>query len=227
MMPILTAKGGEGQNFTGTASLFEPKFEPGYPPHMISSIVLAAGTSTRMGEPKALLDWGGQTLIAYQVSQLRAAGAEEVIVVLGHRSDDIHRKMRDVDCRVMLNARYHAGRAGSLRIGAKAVSREADTIVITNVDQPRPAARIKALIAAHDQKYAATRASHEGHPGHPIVVSGWLRDELLTASDENDGLRGILRNHASELNSMDADALYLVDVNTPEEYQEALKAFGL
>ena len=194
---------------------------------MISSIVLAAGMSTRMGEPKALLNWGGQPLIAYQVHQLKAAGADEVIVVLGHRCDDIHRMMKGLPCRVMLNARFHAGRAGSLRIAAKAVNREAETIVITNVDQPRPAERIQRLIAAHDQKYAATRASFEGHSGHPVVVSGWLRDELLGADDATDGLRGILRKHTAELNSVEGDALYVLDVNTPEEYQEALTTFGL
>jgi CTP:molybdopterin cytidylyltransferase MocA len=103
---------------------------------MISSILLAAGMSTRMGEPKALLDWGGQPLVCYQVQQLQEAGADEVVVVLGHRADDIQRKMKSVKCRVMLNALFHAGRAGSLRIGAKAANREAEAIVILNIDQP-------------------------------------------------------------------------------------------
>ena len=194
---------------------------------MISSIVLAAGLSSRMGAPKASLNWGGQLLVAYQVEQLRAAGADEVIVVLGHRGDDLYRQMKDVPCRVMLNTRYWAGRAGSLRLGAKAVNRDAESIVIMNVDQPRPADRIQKLLAAHDQKFAATRASFEGHSGHPVVVSGWLRDELLKAEDETGGLRGILRAHATEIQSIEGDSLYVLDVNTPEEYQEALKTFGL
>src|SRR5688572_3577180 len=93
---------------------------------VISSIVLAAGQSTRMGQPKALLDWGGEPLIAYQVKQLKEAGVDEVVVVLGYRSDDIHRKIGSLPCRVMLNARYQMGKANSLRIGAKAVDRDAD-----------------------------------------------------------------------------------------------------
>lgn len=193
---------------------------------MISSIVLAAGTSSRMGgNPKALLDWGGQPLIAYQVEQLREAGADEVIVVLGHRGDEIHRKIARLPCRVMLNTRYFAGRAGSLRIGAKAVNRDAERIVVVNVDQPRPADLTRRLLEAHDATSAATRPAFEGRHGHPVVVSGWLRNEMLSASDEDDGLRGILHRYPDRLAELAAGAECLLDINTPEEYERARAAF--
>ena len=193
---------------------------------MISSILLAAGMSTRMGKLKQLLDWGGEPLIAYQVKQLVEAGCDEVIVVLGFHGDEIHRSINKLPCRVMLNPRFHAGRAGSLRIGAKAMNRDADAVVIANVDQPRPASLVASLVAAHDPKYAATRYSYEGHSGHPLVVSGWLRPELLEASDASDGLRGIIRAHASEVQELPGDAMCTLDVNTPEEYAAAAKQFG-
>jgi CTP:molybdopterin cytidylyltransferase MocA len=195
---------------------------------MISSIVLAAGMSTRMGRPKALLDWGGEPLVNYQVRQLREAGVDEVIVVLGYRSEEIFRFVRDAECRVMFNPRYFLGRAGSLRIGARAVNRDADAIIIENVDQPRPAAFLKQLIAAHadGDGRVATRPSSDGHSGHPVIVSGHLRDELLGASDENDGLRGILRNHATEIRDFAAGEIAQLDLNTPADYQSALRTFG-
>jgi CTP:molybdopterin cytidylyltransferase MocA len=193
---------------------------------MISSIVLSAGMSTRMGQPKALLDWGGKPLVVYQVEQLREAGVDEVIVVVGYRADDVRRALKPADCRVMNNVRYFEGRAGSLRLGAKAVDRDAAAIVILNVDQPRPADRIARLLAAHDPKFAATRATFEGHTGHPIVVSGWLRDELLAASDATDGLRGVLRNHSGEMNSIEGDSVYVLDMNTRADYDEAVRSFG-
>ncbi|MFN0095418.1 MAG: NTP transferase domain-containing protein [Dehalococcoidia bacterium] len=191
---------------------------------MKSSIVLAAGMSTRMGEPKALLDWGGQPLICYQVQQLRAAGVDEVIVVLGFRGDDIHRQMRREDCRVMLNPLYQHGRAGSLRIGAKAVNRDAESITILSVDQPRPTALIRQIIEAHRPEFIATRPSFEGHHGHPVVLSGSLRPELLAVTEENFGLRGILRGRIKEVQEIPSTADCLVDFNTPEEYREALAA---
>jgi molybdenum cofactor cytidylyltransferase len=189
---------------------------------MISSIVLAAGASTRMGEPKALLDWGGEPLICYQVNQLAEAGVDEVVAVLGYRADDISRMMRQLHCRIMLNARYQMGRAGSLRIGAKAVNRDADTIVITNVDQPRPASLIRALLDAHaDGDWLATRPAYEGQGGHPIIVSGKLRGELLAATDEQEGLRGILREHANQVQTIPWDESCVLDLNTREDYERA------
>jgi CTP:molybdopterin cytidylyltransferase MocA len=191
---------------------------------MISSIVLAAGMSTRMGEPKQLLDWGGEPLLAYQVRQLREAGCDEVIVVLGYRSDDIHRAIRRSECRVMLNPRYQMGRAGSLRIGAKAVDRDAEAIVIINVDQPRSADRIRELVERHDQQFAATRPACDGHAGHPLVVSGWLRPELLEASEEQEGLRGIIRRHQDQLQEIPSDSGCLLDINTRADYEEARRS---
>jgi CTP:molybdopterin cytidylyltransferase MocA len=194
---------------------------------MISSIVLAAGMSTRMGQPKSLLDWGGEPLLAYQIKQLKEAGVDEVVVVLGYQADDIHRKIGKLPCRVMLNARYHAGRAGSLRIGAKAVNRDAEAIVILSVDQPRPATLIRKLLDSHIATNAATRPSFDGHTGHPVVVSGRLREELMNATDENDGLKGVLRKHIGSLAELETDELCHLDINTPEDYAAALAKFGL
>jgi len=194
---------------------------------MISGIVLSAGLSTRMGEPKALLDWGGEPLISYQVRQLKEAGCDEVVVVLGHRSDAVHRAIRRLPCRVMVNARYQMGRAWSLRLGARAVNRDADMIVVVNVDQPRPAALIRQLLFEHKPESAATRPSHAGHHGHPIVVSGRLRDELLQATDEDEGLRGILRRHAGEIGEVEGGPECLTDLNTPEDYRQAVAAAGV
>ncbi len=194
---------------------------------MISSIVLSAGMSTRMGQPKALLDWGGQTLLSYQVAQLKEAGVDEVIVVLGHRADDIQRKTKGADCRFMLNPVYFEGRATSLRIGAKAVNRDADGIVIMNVDQPRPASVLRTLIEHFDGQAAGVRPEFEGHHGHPVLVAGRLRDELMHVSEGDEGLRSVLRAHATELTSYEAGELCLLDVNTPEEYEAARKQLGI
>ncbi|MCZ2110693.1 MAG: nucleotidyltransferase family protein [Dehalococcoidia bacterium] len=192
---------------------------------MISSIVLAAGFSSRMGEPKALLEWGGQTLLGWQVEQLRAAGVDEVIVVVGHRSDEIRRAIRRSDCRVMSNPLFHRGRASSLRMGAKAVNRDADAIVVASVDQPRDADFYRELIARFDPEKACTRPEFAGHHGHPVIVAGRLRDEMMQAAEESKGLAGVLAKHPGEIVSYPSTDLCLLDINTPEEYQEAIERF--
>jgi CTP:molybdopterin cytidylyltransferase MocA len=194
---------------------------------VISGILLAAGMSQRMGTTKALLDWDGEPLVCYQVRQMQEAGCDEVIVVLGHKADDVSRQMRAERCRTMLNPRYQHGRAGSLRIGAKAVNRDADAILIADVDAPRPATFLRTLIEAHRPESAVTRPIHAGHHGHPIVVSGRLREELMAASEESEGLHAVLRAHSSEVADVDAGDLLDVGFNTPEEYRAARRRFGL
>lgn len=192
---------------------------------MISSIVLSAGLSSRMGSPKALLDWGGIPLLRYHIEQLHEGGVDEVIVVLGYRADDVARQIRHQPCRIMLNPRYHLGRAGALRIGAKAVNRDAESIVILNVDQPRPASFIREMLEAHrGGGMLITRPVAEGHGGHPVITAGSLRPELMEATDESEGLRAILQRHAAETNSVAADVLCLLDLNTPEDYERARPA---
>lgn len=194
---------------------------------MISSIILSAGMSSRMGQPKALLDWGGETLLAYQVHQLKEAGVDEVIVVLGDRADEIQRAMKGLPCRTMFNPLHFSGRASSVRIGARAVNRDATAIVIANVDQPRPASLIRAIIEAHKPESAATVPVFNGSRGHPIIVSGRLRDEMLAATDDRQGLRGILEAHASEVVEVPADEIVELDLNTPDDYTAARQRFGL
>lgn len=180
-----------------------------------------------MGTPKALLDWGGEPLVSYIINQLTEAGCDEVVVVLGHSADLIHRQIRRLPCRVMLNPRYHAGRSGSLRIGAKAVSRDADQILISSVDQPRPAEFLRSILDAHQPSSIATRPSCNGKHGHPLVVSGSLREEMMTVPDSLEGLRSILESRSSKIMDVPTDDICLLDLNTPEDYDEAKRRLGV
>ena len=194
---------------------------------MISGILLAAGMSTRMGETKALLDWGGEPLVCYSVRQMQEAGCDEVIVVLGHKADDVSRQMKRVNCRTMLNPRYQHGRAGSVRIGAKAANRDADAIVIADIDSPRSAEFLRQLLDGHRPENAITRPARNGVHGHPIVVAGRLREELMGVSDETEGLLAVLRGHSSEVGEVDAGELLDLGFNTPDEYQAARRRAGI
>ncbi|QFG03636.1 nucleotidyltransferase family protein [Tepidiforma bonchosmolovskayae] len=192
---------------------------------MNSAIILAAGISQRMGAVKPLLDWGGQPLVRYDIEQLWEAGADEVIVVLGYRADDVSRQLRGIPCRIMFNPRYQLGRAGSLRIGAKAANRDADRILVQDVDQPRPASFLRTLYEAHNPEADYTIPVHSGRHGHPVVVAGRLREELMRADDAAEGLRGILRAHQDRHTEVDAGDLLDLTFNTPEEYQAARDRF--
>jgi len=198
-----------------------------------SAILLAAGESTRMGRTKALLPWGGTTLIEYQVRELRAAGIEDVAVVLGHEAESIRPHASPSTSagwhvRVVVNEAYREGRASSLRAGAAALPDNADPIVVLSVDQPRPREIVRALLEAHAPGGAAiTLPAYRGHRGHPVVVAGALLAELREASEEAQGLRGVIAAHEASVREVAVDSEQSVlDINTPEEYEAALARYG-
>ncbi len=192
-----------------------------------ATILLAAGESTRMGRPKPLLDWGGATLIDYQVRELLAAGVDDVVVVLGHAAAEV-RPHVPPEARVVINQAYREGRASSLRAGAAALADGVDTVVVLSVDQPRPAAVHRALLAAHREGHALiTIPTYQGRRGHPIALAGSLLPELREATEEALGLRGVIEAHAADAREVDfGTAAVLLDINTPEDYERARAKFA-
>ncbi|MER3420255.1 MAG: hypothetical protein C4290_06910, partial [Chloroflexota bacterium] len=125
--------------------------------------------------------------------------------------------------------RYAGGRAGSVRVGAAAVREPVTAVLTLNVDQPRPAELIRAIVATHLAGGAAiTVPVWAGRRGHPPVFAGTLLPELRAVTEEGEGLRAVRRAHAAETREVDlGDPRVLVDINTPESYHEARRLFGL
>ncbi|MBI2762102.1 MAG: nucleotidyltransferase family protein [Chloroflexi bacterium] len=194
-----------------------------------AGILLAAGLSSRMGQTKPLLPWDGRTLIAYQVAQLHEAGVGDVVVVVGHDAGRVAAAARSAGARVVVNRRYLEGRAGSVRAGALALRDESSAVVLLSADQPRPSSLTRRLLEEHVRRGAAITVPRlHARRGHPTVLAGSLLDELRAVSEETEGLRAIIRAHADEINDVDVtDPRALLDVNTPEAYRDARRAFGL
>ena len=103
----------------------------------ISAVLTAAGESTRMGSPKPLLIWHGVSLVQYQVSCLFDSGVSDVIVVLGHRADEVVPYVEKSGARHVINPHYREGKTTSIKAGLKCVSSDADAVLYLAVDQPR------------------------------------------------------------------------------------------
>lgn len=192
----------------------------------VAAILLAAGESTRMGRLKQLLSWESQPLIAWQVNQLIEAGAEEVVVVLGHAADEI-RPAVPSEAQVAVNHAYREGRATSLRCGADATTDDAEAVLILSVDQPRPTWLSRRLIEHWRTSRALVVSPRFSHSfGHPILVDGSLLPELRSVDDETLGLRAVIDRHVAKARSLpvENDAVN-VDLNTPQDYEAALTAF--
>ena len=206
----------------------------------IAAILLAAGESTRMGRLKQLLPWAGTTLVAWQVNQLRQAGAGDVVVVLGHEAEQVLPAV-PVEARVVVNKAYKQGRATSLRCGAEALSgsaggggasggrssSEIEAILILSVDQPRPAWLSRLLIERWRAEQALIVSPRfTRRYGHPILIDGSLLGELRQVEDETLGLRAVIDRHLPQAQSLPvANDSVDVDLNTPADYEAALAAF--
>ncbi len=180
-----------------------------------------------MGVPKPLLDWAGETLIEYQIHQLREAGVDHVIAVLGHSGDEVRPLAERAGATVVINASYAEGRASSLRAGAAAVPPGAAEIAVLNVDQPRPASITACLLAEHLASGALiTLPIYNGRSGHPAFLCGSLLPELLAATEADEGLRAIIHRHAPDTREVTFDTpIVLLDINTREDYERALAQF--
>ena len=180
---------------------------------LVSAILLSAGESSRMGSLKALLPWQGSTLIQYQINALRDAGASEVVVVGGYKSDQILPSIEN--------------EPGVVVISNQNLSSQSNTILILAVDQPRPMMLLSKLISAHiNSGKSITMPVFNGKSGHPILFSSSLMPELMNITEETEGLRAISRRYRDSMNLLDIDnGIVNADLNTPEDVESARQLF--
>ena len=192
-----------------------------------------------MGQLKALLDWHGRSLIIHQIVALREAGADEVVVVLGHRSDELQARIganREVyelgSVRWVINSDYALGKTTSIRAGLNGIMPGVGAngaIMMLSVDQPRSAGVIRQALDAHRSASGKliTIPTCNGKGGHPIIVSRSLYHELIAIDEQTQGMRAVTERHREATQRVELGAPELLwDVNTPEQYQAALRASG-
>ena len=193
---------------------------------MIAAILLAAGESTRMGEPKQLLDWRGQPLAAAQADALLTAGCRPVVIVLGahaHRVRPIVPARADVQ--IATNHQWRQGRASSIRMGASAVPPGIDAVIVASVDQPTNASVVSSLaeaLASSEALIAVPR--YAGRNGHPPALDASLLPELRRVTERQEGLKQIRKRHADRTRFVDLDdPVVTINLNSPEDYRRALQ----
>ncbi|HLH24039.1 MAG TPA: nucleotidyltransferase family protein [Chloroflexota bacterium] len=186
----------------------------------VAGLLLAAGTSSRLGQPKQLLPYRGRTLLRHAAETGLAAGLEPLVVVIGAAADAMRRELAGLPVVVVENPRYAEGQSTSLRAGLAALPADAAAVVTLLVDMPRvDAPLIRALVAAWRARGAPiVRPTYEGRPGNPVLFAARLLPELARAEGDEGG-RPVLRAHAAEVELLPvANAGVLQDVDTWEAY---------
>ncbi|MFB3053097.1 MAG: NTP transferase domain-containing protein [Dehalococcoidia bacterium] len=193
----------------------------------VAAILLAGGESSRMGTAKPLLEWGGNTLIEYQLAQLKEPPVERVVVVLGHRADEVLPYVRGSGAQALINELYAEGRASSLRLGAAALPDDTTAILVLSVDQPRPHDVIARLAGVHRHSGSLiTVPTYDDRRGHPPLLDGSLLPELREVNEATQGLRAVIERHAADVTELPFEtSAVLLDLNRLQEYQKARASY--
>lgn len=184
-----------------------------------AGLILAAGESRRMGFPKALLEYRGETFLD-RLMGLFAGRCSPVIVVLGAAADEIRARVAR-SATFVLNPDFQDGQTSSMQCGLRAVPPEAEGLLFTLVDHPAVAPEtVDALLADPGPAGALVRVPRcGGRRGHPIWFSRRLIPEFLELSSRTGAARDVVRAHAEETAFLDLDDPgVLADIDSPEAY---------
>lgn len=187
----------------------------------VAAVLLAAGQSRRMGAFKALLPFGGRSVVETCVANLREAGASEVVVVVGHRGGEVRAALAGETCvRFAVNDDAGSEMGVSVARGVEAVSVDKKALLVALVDQPAvPPGAIESLIEAHARTGARLILPEwRGRGGHPVLIDLSLREELLRIVQER-GLRSLFDAHSEEVLRLPADSPFVArDMDTWDDY---------
>jgi molybdenum cofactor cytidylyltransferase len=186
---------------------------------MIAGIVLAAGRSARLGQPKQLLPYRGRPLLDWALATMAASAVNPVLVVLGHEAERLRREVDLHGAWVVINERYAEGLSTSLQAGLAALDETVEAAVIAVGDQPLLAHRtIDALIATQRETGARIVAADYGdHQGTPLLLH---RDvwPLAATIGGDQGARALLRAYDGPLATVPVPAVTAADVDTWDDY---------
>lgn len=190
---------------------------------MISAIILAAGEGKRIGTTKALLNWGNENLINYQINSLSHKSITEKIVVVGSESEKVKKAILRNEIKIAENNDYLSGKTSSIKKGISFIGNDQNDILLIAVDQPRTEDLINKVVNFHITNPLDKKISmpyKEGHGGHPIIFSNFFLDDLSKIKEESFGIREIIKNNTeSIIRFKTTDVSSNIDINTSEDYE--------
>jgi molybdenum cofactor cytidylyltransferase len=188
----------------------------------IAGIILAAGASRRLGTPKPLLSWKGETFVRHVVRTALHAGLSPVVLITGSSSDLVRDSIRDLPVNIAHNPEWETGQASSVRAGINTLPENVGGAIFLLVDQPQiPATLIRALYEKHSVELSPIIAPIiDGQRGNPVLFDRATFQDLIELQGDTGG-RGIFSRYSIDwIEWQDGDLL--LDVDTDDDYKRLL-----
>jgi len=190
----------------------------------ISAILLAAGTSSRMGRPKQLLPYRGKPLLQHVIDLLPGLGLSDVVVVLGHQAREITSAIElPPGARTIVNPDYASGQGSSLRAGLAAMTPDTTAALVLVGDQPGipPEALRTVLDLRRTCLLPVIRASYRGDPGHPVLLDRSIWPTLASGADDA-GARAWMSDHPDAVMIAPLPHSLPIEVDCEDDYRRLL-----
>ena len=198
---------------------------------MIAAVILAAGASSRMGQPKAFLRIGDLTFAERVATSIRAAAIDDVMIAVSH----VDHKILELCELHSMSAVINAATQTSVPLGSiqaailEIINRPVDGLLVWPVDYPHVRSGTAAAVVSAflRSEKAMVLPVHKGRRGHPVVFGRAVFDELLSADPEI-GPRAVVRAGRERVLEVDVDdAAILEDIDTPEAYRDLVRRHEL
>jgi molybdenum cofactor cytidylyltransferase len=188
-----------------------------------AGIILAAGAASRMGQPKLLLIWKGETLIHRVARTAIEAGLDPVIIVTGSESQKMACALQDLAVQIVHNPDWQSGQSTSVRVGVQALPVETSAALFLLGDQPFVSTMlIQKLVETYFEIHSVLLAPYVGdNRGNPVVFDHSIFDQLCCLQGDA-GARSIFASTPPQ--SMPwFDERILFDIDTPADYEQLTK----
>jgi molybdenum cofactor cytidylyltransferase len=193
---------------------------------VVSGLILAAGTSSRLGEQtKQLLPWQDTTMLGWVVRRAEASLLDDVVVVVGHDAEAIRRHVVLQRARFVVAPDFHEGCTSSIRAGLEALQPQSEAVVLILGDQPGIETETIAAVVEGWQhmQTPVVRVSYRGCSGHPMLFTKELFGELKALHGDK-GIWKLCDAHPDWVYEVEVDRPYPGDVNTWEDYTKLTSA---
>lgn len=189
---------------------------------MVSAVILSAGESQRVGQPKALLKIGARNFVEEISNNLWLAGVKEISLVLGANAEEIWKQLIPVREKILVNYGWRDGQISSLQFALKKISHKAEMLMVCLVDAPfvKTETYQKLVWAWKLRQGSIVIPQYQGKHGHPVIFDQRFFHELMLAP-LNEGAHWVTHRHPESILNVEVDDPGVTqDIDTMEDYKK-------